>query len=177
MRSTNWKDVAELIGIAAIVASLLFVGLQMRQEQEIAITETRSSVTQSIGDLAVMMEASSEIWAKGLDGAELSIADRTAFLAMAEAVESHFFNMYLRFFRLDIGDPNDLARDWAYALYVYPGLRQAYMSEQRYDAQRNAAFHGEFNRVNNFRALVLEYLEQLDREEPPIPSEKRYVFW
>ena len=37
MKSTNWKDVAELIGIAAIVASLLFVGLQMKQSQEIAI--------------------------------------------------------------------------------------------------------------------------------------------
>ena len=30
MKDTNWKDVAELIGIAAIVASLIFVGLQMK---------------------------------------------------------------------------------------------------------------------------------------------------
>ena len=37
MKDTNWKDVAELIGIAAIVASLIFVGLQMKQSQEIAI--------------------------------------------------------------------------------------------------------------------------------------------
>ncbi len=33
----NWKDIAELIGIAAIVASLIFVGLQMQQSQEIAV--------------------------------------------------------------------------------------------------------------------------------------------
>ena len=37
MKSTNWKDKAELIGIAAIVASLIFVGLQMKQSQEIAL--------------------------------------------------------------------------------------------------------------------------------------------
>jgi len=37
MPSTNWKDIAELIGIGAIVASLIFVGLQMQQSQEIAI--------------------------------------------------------------------------------------------------------------------------------------------
>ena len=37
MKNTNWKDIAELLGIAAIVASLIFVGLQMRQDQEIAI--------------------------------------------------------------------------------------------------------------------------------------------
>ena len=39
MKNANWKDVAELIGIAAIVASLIFVGLQMRQSQEIAMAE------------------------------------------------------------------------------------------------------------------------------------------
>ena len=37
MKSTNWKDIAELVGIAAIVASLIFVGLQMRQSHEIAL--------------------------------------------------------------------------------------------------------------------------------------------
>ena len=31
MKSGDWKSIAEFIGIAAIVASLVFVGLQMRQ--------------------------------------------------------------------------------------------------------------------------------------------------
>jgi hypothetical protein len=33
MASTNWKDVAELVGIAA---SLVFVGLQMKQTADVA---------------------------------------------------------------------------------------------------------------------------------------------
>ncbi len=37
MKSTNWKDIAELVGISAIVASLVFVGLELRQSHEIAI--------------------------------------------------------------------------------------------------------------------------------------------
>ena len=37
MISTNWKDIAELAGIAAIVASLVFVGLELRQSHQIAI--------------------------------------------------------------------------------------------------------------------------------------------
>ncbi|MGI9205297.1 MAG: hypothetical protein ACR2Q3_14875 [Woeseiaceae bacterium] len=32
-----WKDIAEVIGIAAIVASLVFVGVELRQSQQIAI--------------------------------------------------------------------------------------------------------------------------------------------
>ncbi len=39
MKKYGWKAVAEMIGIAAIVASLVFVGLQMKQSQEIAIAE------------------------------------------------------------------------------------------------------------------------------------------
>jgi len=37
LKPTNWKDIAELIGITAIVASLIFVGLQLKQSQEIAM--------------------------------------------------------------------------------------------------------------------------------------------
>jgi hypothetical protein len=37
MKTMNWKDVVEFIGITAIVASLIFVGLQMKQSQEIAV--------------------------------------------------------------------------------------------------------------------------------------------
>jgi len=37
MKRADWKDTAELVGIAAIVASLIFVGLELRQSQQIAI--------------------------------------------------------------------------------------------------------------------------------------------
>ena len=39
MKNTDWKDIAELVGIAAIVASLVFVGLELRQSQAIALSE------------------------------------------------------------------------------------------------------------------------------------------
>jgi len=33
MENKNWKDVAELVGILAIIASLVFVGMQMQQDR------------------------------------------------------------------------------------------------------------------------------------------------
>ena len=39
MAKSNWKDIAEIIGIATIVASLIFVGLQMKQSHAIALAE------------------------------------------------------------------------------------------------------------------------------------------
>jgi hypothetical protein len=51
MKVADWKDVAELVGIAAIVASLLFVGLQLKQSHEIALAiqfQARAEATQNL---------------------------------------------------------------------------------------------------------------------------------
>ncbi len=42
MKEANWKDLAELVGIAAIVASLIFVGFQLKQERAIARAELQA---------------------------------------------------------------------------------------------------------------------------------------
>ena len=39
MATLNWKDTAEFIGVLAIVASLIFVGMQMRQDRVHARSE------------------------------------------------------------------------------------------------------------------------------------------
>jgi len=51
MKAADWKDVAELVGIVAIVASLLFVGLQLKQNQEIALAtqyQARAEATMNL---------------------------------------------------------------------------------------------------------------------------------
>lgn len=176
MKSNDWRGIAELIGIAAIVASLVFVGLQMQQEQEIAITETRSTVTQNIGDLSLIIGAAPGVWKRGLDGEELTAEERITFLTMVEAVESHTFLNYLRFRRLEVNEPEALARNYAYALYIYPGLKQARSHEDFWLESQAAAYQqpGEFN---PFLLLVREYLDKLEAEAPPKPENKRYVFW
>ena len=45
MKKSDWKDTAELIGIAAIVASLVFVGMQMKQSQDIALSQASQART------------------------------------------------------------------------------------------------------------------------------------
>jgi hypothetical protein len=42
MKFKEWNEIAELVGIAAIVASLVFVGLQMRQDHVFARSELGS---------------------------------------------------------------------------------------------------------------------------------------
>lgn len=44
MKPFPWKTLAEAIGVATIVGSLIFVGLQIRQEQDIALSEINLSL-------------------------------------------------------------------------------------------------------------------------------------
>ncbi len=48
---SDWKEIAELIGIAAIVASLVFVGLELKQSREVAIAAARDSTVEGFREL------------------------------------------------------------------------------------------------------------------------------
>ena len=78
MKKANWKDVAELIGITAIVASLIFVGMQMRQAQRIAEADSyqqQVAAALATSELAVML---SDFVAKANRGEELTDAESFA---------------------------------------------------------------------------------------------------
>ena len=63
MNTTNWKDLAELIGIAAIAASLVFVGLQMKQSHEIALAEIYQARTSTVVEATAAMASNPYILA------------------------------------------------------------------------------------------------------------------
>ena len=71
MSTSNWKDFAELFGIAAIVASLIFVGLQMKQSHEIALAEiyqARASMVVDWANQIALNTAAMTAAVKGRDG-------------------------------------------------------------------------------------------------------------
>lgn len=51
MKFKEWNEIAELIGIAAIVASLVFVGLQMRQDHDLARFELAAGSFENLASL------------------------------------------------------------------------------------------------------------------------------
>jgi hypothetical protein len=50
MAQQNWKDIAEIVGIVAIIASLLFVGLQLKQSQDIALAASYQARTTTLAE-------------------------------------------------------------------------------------------------------------------------------
>ncbi len=62
MKPNNRKAVAESVGVAAVVASLIFVGLQIRQEDEIATIEYASRYDEQVRELNALMMNYADIW-------------------------------------------------------------------------------------------------------------------
>ena len=58
MNRANWKDGAELIGIGAIVLSLIFVGFQIKQSHEIAMAaQYQARLDTWVGVLAAYIQS------------------------------------------------------------------------------------------------------------------------
>lgn len=58
MKSLHWKNVANLVGTGAIVASLIFVGLQLRQAQQVALSVAyQSRADTSLGLIMAALES------------------------------------------------------------------------------------------------------------------------
>ena len=51
MKKEDWKGTAELIGIVAIVASLVFVGLELKQNRDVALATARDSTVEGFREL------------------------------------------------------------------------------------------------------------------------------
>jgi hypothetical protein len=93
MIKENVRLGVEIVGIAAIVASLIFVGLQMRQTQEIALvtlTQMRSDASRELAVAQIGSEPLLAIEAKINAGEEL-----TPYETMTRSLQPFiFFNQF-----------------------------------------------------------------------------------
>ena len=174
MGSKNWKDFAELIGIAAIVISLIFVGIQLQLERAVSVVEARAGLTDRVIYLTEIINDSDDVWKRGLDDEELSPIEEIQFLGMYGAVRSHIFTQWVRWSRIGPIDPNFAAQSFAYAIYSHPGLRRIHLLENSFQQDRASAFDRN-EPFYDFVGLVEVYLAELDRSKP-VPN-KQYIFW
>lgn len=78
MSSVSWKDIAEFVGIVAIVASLLFVGLELQQDRQLTRAQLGSNANEFMAevDLGMSNPDVARVWAKMLESPQdLSVAE------------------------------------------------------------------------------------------------------
>lgn len=124
MKSMNRKDIAEIIGLVAIVASLVFVGIQLRQTQNIAMAEGYSNLFSTRIEVANSVKEDVDIWRKGAAGEELDETESPIFAILVNQINEAAVQGFLHAQQVASADEAQFgARDFAGFLYQNPGAR------------------------------------------------------
>jgi len=139
MKFEQWNDVAELVGTVAIVASLIFVGLQLRQTQQqleqdekVARTEMSSSFVANVIESDNAIIQNMDIWLRGNAGEELSAAEQEIHALLVHMANERAYYSVLGLRRLESDEIADLdAAEFAAFLYENPGARRVWMDREQ----------------------------------------------
>ena len=175
MRSNNWKDVAELVGIAAIVASLVFVGVQLQQDREIAEAQIHLGATANVAAITQSIADNQSVWRRGLVGEDLTPDERATFNAIARAIYQRHFGLYSRGLRLNLAQPEVVVRRFAFFAYQYKGLRQYLATKFAEDESlrdiynfRDIYNQSDDGNARDFNQQLADEIKQLDELQPNV---------
>jgi hypothetical protein len=119
---SNW---VQAIGVIGVVASLVFVGIEVRQSGRSAMDASLSSDSDVIVSVEELVTQNPDAWYRGCRGDKLQPADEVVFTHTFHAYE---FLYYLRWLRAERGvaasNSNISIDNMAAAVHRNPGLRR-----------------------------------------------------
>jgi hypothetical protein len=161
MKKTNWKVVAELVGIVAIVGSLLFVGIQLRQEQTIAFAEINQSAVESYVSIDAFIAEHAGALVRSNAGEQLT--DEEALIINRIVHSLHIKFRLESAMRRSLGDTDRMApKLFAMFLYDNPGALRVWLELSEDEEERYSLLSGGSIYISNFRAEILDALNKLE---------------
>jgi len=170
----RWRGIAELVGLAGVIGSLVFVGMQLQQDRVLARVATFSDYSENNIGLGEFIVENRDVWIQGLDGDELSESDRMVFETMTRILETRWMLAYFRAQIIGGRDPQSIINQTAFYMYQYPGLRNAFENHAEQSRYRNTAFGRE--QEGTYREILRDTLSELETKSPPLPP-RDYVFF
>jgi len=158
----NWTRILEILGIFSIVGSLIFVGLQMKQDREIAAAENVMLVVSDRREWAALLAENGEIWLAGNSGTSLTGKDELTYRSLAEVLELRYYSAWFRNQRVPGGNPAEtFAYLWAQQAVENPGLMQYWRELTEEMALRYERLGLEGQPANLWHQTVNEYIDEL----------------
>ena len=163
MKSMGWKGGIELVGIVAIVASLVFVGQELRQTRDIALSERAGHMMLAEIEVRRPIYEFPDIWARGNAGEELNPSETVIYRTLIRDINAFAFQRRLSAVIVDSQTAADAAgRDMAGFLYENPGAQREWEAlRDMIRKHREPHISGEYR--NAFEEEVRANLEVLDR--------------
>ena len=164
MNSAKLNDWLQVIGIFALVASLIFVGLQMKQTQEIGQGEAAVYILESSNMFRDTVIDNAEVWRSGCMDEELSEGDQTRF---ANMYSSYIATVYWLWLANDIGviqfDAGSFTGAFAANIHRYPGIAKISTSKGQWSTEGSRI---DLIGLERFTAAVQTRLAELREIEP-----------
>ena len=86
------RQIVEILGVLAVVLSLLFVGYELRLARSIAETESLFQTSEETRNLHEYISSNADVWAKGCMGEDLSATEAIVYFnTVKSAMEHQFF--------------------------------------------------------------------------------------
>jgi hypothetical protein len=165
MDSQKLHDWLEIVGIAAIVGSLIFVGLQLKQSDDIAQAEVLESSAARAIERRALIAAHADTWQKACLGEELNASEKVIAGNIYFNYLQGNFNTWIRYRETGIGGINSQFLVDAYAanLHRYPGFRQIALSFSDWD---DVGARWDDRLVEEYTSAVRQRVEELEQSEP-----------
>ena len=165
MKLKNTDEWVQGIGLLGIIGSLIFVGLQLRQAEDVALSDLgESSITWGI-ELSSLIADHADVWQRACLGDELSPSEQVIAGNIFSRYMQSNFNSWVRLESTDVGhyDSSFLSGAFAANFHRYPGFRK--MTESWGDwSKLGVPIDSPY--VTNFGEEVLARVVELEKEEP-----------
>lgn len=165
MESEKMHDWLQIIGIAAVVASLVFVGLQLKQSDETALAEIFESAAARGVEQRALIAEHADTWHKACLGEQLSEPEKLIAASIFFNYVQNSFNSWARYEETGLGGGGSqfYADSYAANVHRYPGFKQLAISWGDW-GELGARFDGEL--VKEFAASIMQRLAELEQLEP-----------
>lgn len=158
MKKIDIGQSIQIIANAGVIAGLIFVGLQLQQERELAGIEATNYAQDSRIEWATLLSEgdNAQIWSKGINGELLSPPEHILFEALSLAFEMSSFTAFNNTRNLPGGiSPSSIAIDTAAYYAKYPSLWALRLQRQAELTESTAIVGGDAqSRAWNIRELV-----------------------
>ena len=162
LTQNRWKGLIDIVGFIAIVASLIFVGMELRQSRAIAIGDgalLNAEVEIATNDA---INANSVVWISGNNGEALSDQDAVIFENLVKNKATHAFMQYVSLKRLDFDEAAEsVTARFSIFLFESPGARQVWLQQENF-VERHFGISGAGPGRPAWKRRVQENLARLD---------------
>jgi hypothetical protein len=161
----DWRKMAELVGVLALVVSLIFVGLQMRQTNDVAFMELDVAMMGMAVDTAELIAENSDVWVRGNAGEELSASENAVYSETLFSINTRMVVMESHASQLGRDDTAYLIRrDWAAFLHQNPGARRAWLAREDNLIKYRRMLAPDAPDFSTWREAILSELAILDQQ-------------